>query len=148
MPLRKKSKRIAPKEKGQPAPPEMADLPKRLTEAMGAWEARHNNTKLSQHDLAEMADLSQPVIQKLLSGTTLKGVAAATLLRIARALDVDIAWLLTGVEDQPRRLPRYRVPDVESPTADEGAVTELHEPLTGPSTNPPRPPNHEQASRQ
>jgi transcriptional regulator with XRE-family HTH domain len=142
---KKKRKRVAPAEKGQRAPDEMTELPKRLSEAIEAWEAEHK-LKLSQHDLAGMTGLSQPMINKLQRGETLKGVAAASLLRIAKALDVDIAWFLTGVGAQPRRLPRYRVPEDESTTSD-GAVAELHEPLTGPPTGPPHPPSPEQASR-
>lgn len=142
---KKKRKRIAPATKGQPAPEEMTDLPQRLTEAIEAWEAEHKQ-QLSQHDLAEMTGLSQPMINKLQRGETLKGVAAASLLRIAKALDVEIAWFLTGVGAQPRRLPRFRVPEAASST-EGGAVAELHEPLTGPPTSPPRPPSAERASR-
>lgn len=144
---KKKRARVAPATKGQPPPDEMLGLPKRLTEAVDAWELEHKR-KLSQHDLAGMAGVSQPMINKLQGGTILKGVAAASLVRIARALDVDIAWFLTGVGAQVRQLPRYRAPEVESTTLGEReGVAELHEPLTGPPTSPPRSPSPEQASR-
>lgn len=142
---KKKRKRVAPARKGQPAPNEMLGLPKRLAEAIESWEQEHKQ-KLSQHDIAHMTGLSQPMINKLQKGTILKGVAAASLVRIARALDVEIGWFLTGAGAQVRRLPRYRVPEDESSTAD-GGVAELHEPLTGPPTDPPHPPSAEQASR-
>lgn len=142
--MAEKKKRVAPKIKGQPAPRVMHGIPTRLAAAIEDWQIEHKQ-KLSQHDLAERAGVSQPVISKLSNAGTLKGVAAASILRVCQALNCDVAWFLTGVGGQ--KIPRYRVPEGESSTADD-AVAEMHEPLTGPSTDPPRLPSIEQASRQ
>lgn len=140
-----KKKRAAPKTKGKPAPAEMNKIPLRLAAAIEEWESAHGE-KLSQHDLARKAGVSQPVISKLANKATLKGVAASSILRVCKALNCDVAWFLTGVGGQ--RIPRYRAPEVESPTEfDAEGVTELHEPLTGPPASPTRPPSSEQASR-
>ncbi|MWN32119.1 helix-turn-helix transcriptional regulator [Gilliamella sp. ESL0232] len=48
---------------------------------------------LSQHQLAEKVGISQPAIQKILSG---RSNSSRKLVEIANALDVDLFWLTTG----------------------------------------------------
>jgi DNA-binding Xre family transcriptional regulator len=131
--MAEKKKRVAPKKKGKPAPRAMHGIPVRLASALEAWQLKHNE-KLSQHDLARKAGVSQPVISKLSNAATLKGVAAASIVRVCEALDCDVAWFLTGVGGQ--QIPRYRVPEVESTTQDD-AVAYLHEPLTAAASRSP-----------
>jgi DNA-binding Xre family transcriptional regulator len=123
----------------------MSKAPRRLADAIEAWELE-NGRKLSQHDLTAMTGVSQPVLSKLSNGTNLKGVAASTIVRICEALNCEVGWFLTGAGAQPRRIPRFRVPEAESTTQD--AVVELHQPLTQPPADPKHPPIDEQASRQ
>jgi DNA-binding Xre family transcriptional regulator len=133
-----KKKRVAPKVKGKPAPAVMKGIPTRLAAAIQEWCVQKNIEKLSQHELARLAGVSQPVISKLSNAATLKGVAAASIVRVCEALNCDVAWFLTGVGGS--RIPPYRRPEGASPSEDP-AVVVLREPLTGPPKDPPHPPS-------
>lgn len=52
------------------------------------------NSGLSQHQLAEKVKISQPAIQKLLSG---KSSTSRKIVEIASALNVDLLWLTKGI---------------------------------------------------
>lgn len=49
---------------------------------------------MSQHQLAEMVKISQPAIQKLISG---KSSTSRKIIEIASALNVDLLWLTKGI---------------------------------------------------
>ena len=83
--------------KGPPVPPEMAGLPERLRRAM-------RKRGLDQPKLAKKSGVSQPAISNLARGTSLDGVTAVNIARLALALDVPSGWLLTADGDVIPRL--------------------------------------------
>lgn len=54
--------------------------------------------ELSQNKIAESAGVDSGNLSGYLSGERIKGIRATTVIRLARALRVNVSWLLTGAE--------------------------------------------------
>lgn len=80
----------ARKQKRKPPPREMLSMPRRILEAMEARDIE----KPAQ--LAKAAGVGRDIVTQLLNGKRLPGVQAANVIRIAKGLQVDAGWLLTG----------------------------------------------------
>jgi transcriptional regulator with XRE-family HTH domain len=81
-----------PKKKPRPAPPELLTLPSRITYA-------RERGKLTQAALAKAAGMDPPAISRLEKGERSEGIEAATIIRLARALQVPVGWLAADEGD-------------------------------------------------
>lgn len=87
-------KKATGRSRGQPPPTEVLGIPLRLQSIIGELEQQHG--KLTQDKIAKGAGVSQSVISKMRKAKTVKGVTAAAVVRVAKALGVEPGWLLTG----------------------------------------------------
>lgn len=126
----------APQKASGDVPNEMVGLPGRLQSAMAEYAQRHGLKKISQHEVAAMAELTQPVVNKLLRAKSLKGATAAALVRIAHALEIMPGWLLTG--EGPKARPRQLAAGSGSaPTGEVVFDQKLSAQLLGPAPSRP-----------
>lgn len=119
-------------------PEEMVGIPGRLAQAMAEYAARRGVKKISQHELAELAEVAQPAINKVLKSKS-AGATAVLLVRLAHALEIMPGWLLTG--EGPKR--RLTVPT--SPTS-RGGVTVIDQKFF-PNRSSSHPPDENEAGR-
>lgn len=91
---------LVPKKKPRATPPELATLPSRITYA-------RERGKLTKAALAKAAGMDAPAITRLEQGERTEGIEAATLIRLARALQVPVGWLAAD-EGDPGPVPVFR----------------------------------------
>ncbi len=101
-----------PKKKPAPPLPELATLPERLKYA-------RTRAGLTGAALADKSGIDAPRISRLEKGERAQGVEAATIIMLARALDVDVGWLAADEGTLPprtfRETDRRKKPDGEKP---------------------------------
>lgn len=81
-------------------PAKLAKLPTRVTYARG-------RVSMTKTKLAELAGMSPSQITRLEEGSVKEGIAAATLIRLADALGVNVGWLVAD-EGDPGPIPVFR----------------------------------------
>lgn len=77
-------------------PPEIRGLQGRLRYAIETRQAE--DSSLSQNKIAASAEVDGGNLSAYLAGQRLEGIRAMTVIRLARALRVNVSWLLTGIE--------------------------------------------------
>lgn len=83
------------KEPGE-LPVEIRGLQGRLRYAIETRQTE--DPSLSQNKIADQAEVDGGNLSAYLGGQRLEGIRALTVIRLARALRVNVSWLLTGVE--------------------------------------------------
>lgn len=83
------------KEPGE-LPAEIRGLQGRLRYAIDVRQAE--DSSLSQNKIAALAEVDGGNLSAYVGGQRLEGIRAVTVLRLARALRVNVNWLLTGTE--------------------------------------------------
>jgi len=91
---------VVPRKKPRTPPPELLTLPSRITYA-------RERGKLTKAALAKAAGMDAPAITRLEAGERSEGIEAATLIRLARALQVPVGWLAAD-EGEPGPVPVFR----------------------------------------
>ena len=74
-----------------------AETQRALIEIGARIRQRRTESHLTQERLAEQAEVSKSFISEVESGAT--AASGLVYLRIARALDVSVQWILSGAED-------------------------------------------------
>lgn len=92
---------------------ENAEIAERLRQALAV-------RGMSQADLERASKLSKPHISRLLNAERGKAMRKETRERLARALDVPVAWLFAGVGDPPfgEAIPHSSAPVARAETTD------------------------------
>ena len=77
-------------------PTEMRGLQGRLRYAMDTRLGE--NPGLTQNEIARRAEVDGGNLSAYLDGQRLEGIQARTVIKLARALHINVNWLLTGIE--------------------------------------------------
>ncbi len=88
-------KQNASKQNRKPAPAELRAMPDRINKILARLKAEQG---LSLSAVARRGGLDRSQLSETANGNKLDGITAAVVLRIAKGLQVDVGWLLTGDE--------------------------------------------------
>jgi hypothetical protein len=92
-------------------PPEIRGIHGRLRYALDTRIAE--DPALSQNKIATRAGIDGGNLSAYVRGQRLEGIQAVTLIKVARALRVNIAWLLEGIEPSGLTIRDEPPPDSE-----------------------------------
>lgn len=91
---------MAAKKKPKPLLPELQTFPSRLTYA-------RERGKLTKAALAKKAEMDPAQLTRFEDGDRIEGIEAATLIKLAKALEVPVGWLAAD-EGDPGPVPVFK----------------------------------------